>query len=103
MKKKPSYHADLLKRLKNPRYATLYLNEAVLDEDSRVFLLALHDVVKAHGSMTKLSRRTKISREHIYRILSKKGNPELKTLQTLLGALGLRISIASKSQTKRAA
>lgn len=100
---KPTYREDLLERFRDPERAEAYLNAAFEDEDKNVFLLALRDVAEAHGGMTKLSRLTGISREHIYRMLSEKGNPELETLKRLLNALGLKLSIASKEQNKKAA
>ena len=105
MKKKkiPTYHEDLLKWLKDPRFAEGYLNAALEDDDKNVFLLALRDVVEAQGSMSKFARRTHISREHIYRMLSKKGNPEFATLQLLLSAFNLQFSVSPKSQSKKAA
>jgi DNA-binding phage protein len=38
-----------MERLKDPELALAYLNEAVNDEDQRVFLLALKDVIEANG------------------------------------------------------
>ena len=101
--KVPNYREDLAKRLKDPAYAEAYLNAALQDEDKQVFLLALRDVSEAQRGMTKLAKMTKISREHIYRMLSKKGNPEFQTLKSLLAALGLKISIESKDRNKKAA
>ena len=101
--KAPHYHEDLLKRLKDPQYAEGYLNAALEDEDKRVFLLALRDVAEARGGMMKLAGLTKISREHIYRMLSKNGNPELITLKNLLSAIGLKLAIETKPRNKKAA
>jgi DNA-binding phage protein len=39
----------LQERLKDPELACAYLNEALADEDQRVFLLALKDVRAAQG------------------------------------------------------
>ena len=106
MKKKlpyVDYKTDLFERLKNPIFAQGYLNVALEDEDRSVFLLALSDVVEAYGGMSKVARAAKISREHIYRMLSEKGNPELKTLKNLLNALGLKLAIESKDQNQKAA
>ncbi|MBI4395214.1 MAG: putative addiction module antidote protein [Candidatus Omnitrophica bacterium] len=105
MKKKkiPTYHDDLIKRLKDPARAEGYLNATLEDEDKRVFLLALRNVIEAYGGMTKIARLSKISREHIYRMLSAKGNPELATLKNLLSAIGLKLAIESKNQRKKAA
>lgn len=103
MRKHPNYHHDLLKDLKDPNYALDFLNLALEEDDKRVFLLALKDVAEAHGGMTRLSRLTKITREHIYRMLSKKGNPEFETLRILLNAFGFKIAIQRKSRRKMAA
>jgi probable addiction module antidote protein len=106
MKKKPpyvDYKPFLIERLKNPVFAQGYLNATLQDEDRGVFLLALSDVVEAYGGMSKVARAAKISREHIYRMLSEKGNPELKTLKNLLGALGLKLAIETKDRNQKAA
>ena len=94
MKIKYSYHEDLLKRLKNPKYAMGYLNEAFRDADRRVFLLALRDVVGAYGGMSHFSRQTKIPRISLYRMLSEKGNPEIKNVDTMLKPMGLCLVVA---------
>lgn len=52
---------------------------------------ALGIMARSRG-MTQLSRETGISREALYRTLSKKGNPRLSTLTSILSALGLKIS-----------
>jgi probable addiction module antidote protein len=43
-----------------------------------------------------------ISRESLYRALSPKGNPTLKTLVAVLKTLGLRLSVAEKQQANAA-
>lgn len=103
MKKKKIlyYRDDLLERLKNPEYAVAFLNATLEDEDKNVFLLALRNVAEAHG-MAKVAGLTRISREHIYRLLSEKGNPEFITLKNLLNAIGFRLAIETKDQRKKA-
>ncbi len=98
MKRKFSYHEDLMERLKKPKYAVSYLNEAFQDEDRRVFLLALRDVVEARGGMSQFARRAKIPRISLYRILSREGNPEIKSLDNLLKPMGLCLRVASVNQ-----
>lgn len=93
MKKKPTYHGDLIMRLKNKRYALGYLNVAYQDSDKRVFLLALRNVAEAWGGMTALSRRAKIPRVSLYRMLSKQGNPEIQSIGNALKALGFRFTV----------
>ncbi len=55
----------------------LYL-DAVLDEDEPKLLLAvLRDIVDLQGGITMLSSRTGLNRESLYKILSENGNPRL--------------------------
>jgi probable addiction module antidote protein len=46
------------------------------------------------GGLAALAERTGLSRETLYRTLSEKGNPRYDTLTSILGAFGLRISVA---------
>jgi len=84
-----------MRSLTNPKRAEAYLNAALEDEDPRVFLLALRDVAKARGGMTKLAAKSELNRENMYRILSKKGNPSLQSLGALLSSLGFRLAVES--------
>ena len=90
-----NYKADLLTRLADPEYAAAYLTQVLAEKDSAAFLIALKDVVEAGGGPGKLARRVGLKRPSLYKILSKKGNPTLETLQEILKPLGLRLCIAS--------
>lgn len=61
-------------------------------------LLALRAVAEAYGGMGAVAAQAGISRESLYRSLSPKGNPTLKTLIAVLKTLGLRLSIAKQEQ-----
>ena len=89
-----SYREDLLKRLRDPKYAAEYLGQLLAEKDSAAFLIALKDVVEAGGGVSALAGRVGIKRPSLYKILSKEGNPTLATLQEILKPLGLRVSIA---------
>jgi probable addiction module antidote protein len=43
--------------------------------------------------MTQVARNAGLSRESLYRTLSKEGNPELGTLLRVLTVLGLQLSV----------
>ncbi len=43
------YQEKLIQDLQDPEEASLYLNEALKDEDPRIFLLALKNVCEAQG------------------------------------------------------
>lgn len=88
------YHKNLLQRLRDPSYACGYLNAVIEDGDPDVVLLALRDVSNAHGNLSALARESNLSRESLYKILSKRGNPSLSSLSALLKALGLKIQVA---------
>ena len=89
------YQDKLIQDLQDPEEASLYLNEALKDEDPRIFLLALKNVCEAQGeAMAALARQTKISRENLYRILSRKGNPKLNNVVSLLSAVGFQLSVS---------
>jgi probable addiction module antidote protein len=90
------YDDYLIDSLKNRRRAKAYLNAALEDEDPRVFLLALRNVAQAHG-IGKLATQSSLNRENLYRMLSGRGNPSLKSLGALLESLGFRLAVESKS------
>ena len=87
------YRVDLLKRLRDPKYAAEYLAQVLAEQDNEAFLIALKDVVEASGGVGNLAGRVGLKRPSLYRILSKHGNPTLATLQEILKLLGLRISV----------
>ena len=88
------YQEYLIQKLKDPEKAIAYLNAALEDEDERVFLLALKDVHDAQGEgMTGLSRKTKLSRENLHRMLSKKGNPNWNSIMSVIKAMNLQLAI----------
>ncbi len=89
-----NYKDDLLRRLENPHYAAAYLAQVLVEKDSAAFLIALKDVVEAGGGMGHLAGCVDLKRPSLYKILSKKGNPTLATLQEVLKPLGLRVSVA---------
>ena len=93
-----SHHDDLIKRLRNHKYALGYLNACLEDGDEGVFLLALRYVAEAQGGIRKLSKKARLNREHLFRMLSKQGNPRLSNLQTLVSAFGWKIALAEKSR-----
>jgi probable addiction module antidote protein len=82
--------------LQDPTEAARYLSACLQDGDSEVFLLALRDVARARGGVEHLAEGTELNREHLYRILSEHGNPELRSLERLLDARGLRLAVTVK-------
>lgn len=71
-----------------------YLQDAMESGHVGVILGALGDVARAKG-MTELARQAGMSRESLYRALSKDGNPQLGTVMKVLDALGYRLDVKS--------
>ncbi len=94
MKKSKAYQPDLIESLRDAREAEEYLNAALEEDDPELFLLALRNVAEAHGGVASLAEKTKLNRESLYRMLSERGNPELKSLDALLHAMGFRLAVA---------
>ena len=83
--------------MRDPDEAIAYLQSSLeefeKDGNSEAFLIALRTVAEAKGGISELSKKTDLNRQALYKILSKKGNPRLKTLNTVLNSLGFKLSI----------
>ena len=91
------YRDELDEVLQDPEEAAAYLDASLEDGDPEVFLIAVRDVVRARGGgIAALAERTELNREHLYRMLSENGNPELHSLGVILDALGFRLGITLK-------
>jgi len=87
------YQKDLIEALKDPAEAAAYLNAALEEGDREAFLLALRNVAEANGGMAAVADKAHLNRESLYRTLSRRGNPEIRTLFNLLHGVGLRLNI----------
>ena len=87
------YEPRLIASLKDPHEAAAYLEAAIEDGDQGALMLALRHVAQAQGGVAAVARKSKLTREATYRMLSKPGNPELRSLTAILGAAGLRLSV----------
>lgn len=105
MKKKPtgavSHHEREVAELRADRELAIeYLRaamESLDDPDDRAAgLLALRTVAEAYGGLSAVAAQAGISRESLYRALSPKGNPTLKTLLAVLKAVGMRLSVEAE-------
>ena len=104
-----SYHEWEVKELREDReFAVEYLKgalESLNDPENRgASLLMLRALAEAYGGLGAVAAQAGISRESLYRSLSPKGNPTLKTLVAVLNAVGLRLSVteAPKRAPRRA-
>lgn len=82
---------DAADYLKTEADMAAYL-EACLEEapdDPALIATALGDIARARG-MVDLAKKTGLTREGLYKALSKDGNPSLGTVLKVMRALGLR-------------
>ena len=86
----------------DPAFADEYLAVALEEADEHggreALLRALRHVAQAQG-MEEVAERAGVPRESLYRALSPKGNPTLKTLMAVLNAAGLRLAVARRDAT----
>jgi len=89
----------------DPEFAVEYLKaalESLTDaEDRGVSLIMLRALAEAYGGLGAVSAKADISRESLYRSLSPKGNPTLKTLVAVLNTMGLSLSVVPQQKKAR--
>lgn len=107
MKASISFEKHHLEFLRDPERAQAYLEVALeeyaTDHNTSALLLALKDIAAAQGGLGKLAQQTNLNRAHIYKALSREGNPRLDTLEKILNSLGFRLSIEPLVREKQKA
>tara|TARA_Y100000588_G_C14147076_1_gene878838 strand:+ start:20 stop:331 length:312 start_codon:yes stop_codon:yes gene_type:complete len=83
--------------LDSPESIQAYIDEAVETGNPAFISDALGVIARAKG-MSELAKTTGLSRETLYRTLSSKGNPNLKTLLAIISALGVSLTLGQKQQ-----
>ena len=96
--KSVSYEDDLHEWLQDAGNAAEYINAAIEDGDKAVLLLALRDVAKARGGMTAVAEKAHLGRESLYKMLSRRGNPEFKSIASVLHGMGLRLTVTPEME-----
>jgi len=99
---------DAADYIKSEKDIALYL-DAVMEEaaDNPALLAhALGDVARARRNMSQLARDAGVTREGLYKALSREGNPSFATVARIAKALGLELHFrplkkATKEQEKR--
>jgi len=89
----PSKSFKVSDHLKTPEDVALYLDAALEQDDPKLLLEALRDIVDSQGGMTMMASRTGLNRESLYKTLSENGNPKLSTLFEIIKSLGLHLSV----------
>jgi probable addiction module antidote protein len=84
---------DTADYLKSETDMIAYL-EACMDEagdDPAVIAAALGDIARAYG-MAELAKKTGLTREGLYKALSKDANPSFGTILKVTSALGMKLT-----------
>lgn len=87
---------------RDPKFAAEYLNAILEDGDQPELLLALRLLASAFGGMSALAGSAELNTTSLYRALSDKGNPELRSLTALLKAMGMRLAVQPLERRARA-
>ena len=99
-----NYDDWLAQKLQDPAEAAAYLQAAIDEGDQPALMLALRRVAQSRGGVARLAGTASLTREATYRMLSAKGNPELRSFTAILSAAGLRLLVEPakpKQQRKR--
>jgi probable addiction module antidote protein len=87
------HRPHLLEWLKDSENAAAYVEAAIEMGDPAGLLQALRNIAEARGGIARIAEKTGLNREALYRTLSRRGNPQLKSLAAILDATGLRLSV----------
>ena len=93
---------QLYEDLKDPAYASAYINEAILDRDEAALKTALADVIRAKG-VAAVARKAGINRVTVYKTLNPDTESSFATMHALLKAcnVSLQVQPAKPSKAKR--
>ena len=93
---KETYTAwDSAEFLEDDAVRIAYLQAALEENDPAFFVKAVGTVARAMG-MTAVAQETHLGRPSLYKALSGERNPRIGTVMKVLGALGVRLTVAPK-------
>lgn len=96
-----TFDETVMRELQDPEFAAAYLQDA-LEDSMEEFLVALRKYVQANGGMSRCAEQAHLTREALYRMLSEKGNPELRSIEAVLKSCGLRLNIQRQPEAATA-
>ncbi len=77
----------------DPAAAAATLNAILADGDQGELLVTLRQMAKAVGGVSAVAKASELNATQLYRTLSKRGNPELRSLTALLRSMGFRLAV----------
>jgi len=78
---------------KDPAYAVELLNNILEDGEQGELLIVLRQMAEAFGGVRGVAKAAELNPNQLYRTLSEKGNPEVKSLSAILRVMGLRLAV----------
>jgi len=89
-----AYHEAAVESFRrDPTFAAAYLNAVLEDGDRAEFMSALRYVTEALGGVSAVAQKTGLNATTLYRTLSPRGNPELKSFMDIMKVVGMRILV----------
>ena len=76
-----------------PIYSVDLLNDDLEKKGQGEFLVALRQLSKSFGGVHAVAAKAKMNPSQLFRILSAKGNPEMRSLSAILRAMGMRLGV----------
>lgn len=76
-------------------YLDVSLQEYQVDGDTSFFLKGLRNIIEALGGVAEIAKQTGTEPEALLEVLSSDDAPRIDTLNTIINALGCRLSIES--------
>ena len=96
-----SYHPSLISRLKDPKYAALYLEAFFEEENPEPELLPalLNNVAEALAEINMTPEEAKIHQEKLTELLSQSGSEAIYKLGIWLQDLGLKLTVTTLKES----
>ena len=94
-----SYEEIFYKDLRDPVYMCEYLKisfaEAIAEQDFSGFLVSIHHAIEANSLRKKqIAEESRLSRQHLYRVLNGESMPAFDKVVGLLSSLGVKLDIS---------
>ena len=97
MREMGNWREYLMEQLADPENTIYYLDvsleEYQVDGNSDLFLMGLQNVVEAQGGVSTFAKRIGLEQETLLELLSNGAAPRIDTFNTIVKALGCRLSI----------
>ena len=92
---------DIAEILDSEQAMAEYLNAALEDDDPAFLITAIGDIARAQG-MSKIAEKTGLGRESLYKSFREDASPRFDTVQRVVSALGLKLTVEPITETKAA-